>query len=185
METGANIVRRYAKSEPVERIDIICAHYENFTDSIRVSAVYTLLGIVSMQVSGTLQKEDCPEDVINHDQVIFWKCTEFLSTILFLVFVVFFIKTMKKTDGEKKWKKAAIITVLMGTPMSALSGCKKQVKPGSCVFSVVARFFDALRTFCESFQKPIDLELTPSSILCVIQAEAQGGDARYDDKGSL
>ena len=34
METGANIVRRYAKSEPVERIDIICAHYENFTSII-------------------------------------------------------------------------------------------------------------------------------------------------------
>ena len=47
-----------------------------------------------------------------------------LSTILFLVFVAFFIKTLKKTDGEKKWKKAAIITVLMGTAMSALSGLK-------------------------------------------------------------
>ncbi len=117
-------------------------------------------------------------------KLFFGNVPSFLSTILFLVFVVFFIKTMKKTDGEKKWKKAAIITVLMGTAMSALSGCTK-VKPGSCVFSVVARFFDALRTFCESFQKPIDLELTPSSILCVIQAEAQGGDARYDDKGSL
>ena len=50
-----------------------------------------------------------------------------LSTILFLVFVVFFIKTLKKTDGEKKWKKAAIITVLMGTAMSALSGIKDSV----------------------------------------------------------
>ena len=47
-----------------------------------------------------------------------------LSTILFLVFVVFFIKTTKKTGGERKWKKAAIITVLMGTAMSALSGIK-------------------------------------------------------------
>ena len=34
METGANIVRRYAKSEPVKRIDIICAYYENFTSII-------------------------------------------------------------------------------------------------------------------------------------------------------
>ena len=50
-----------------------------------------------------------------------------LSTILFLVFVVFFIKTLKKTDGEKKWKKAAIITVLMGIAMSALSGIKDSV----------------------------------------------------------
>ena len=41
--------------------------------------------------------------------------------------MVFFIKTLKKTDGEKKWKKAAIITVLMGTAMSALSGIKNSV----------------------------------------------------------
>ena len=47
-----------------------------------------------------------------------------LSTILFLVFVVFFIKVLKKPDGGRKWKKAAIITVLMGTAMSALSGLK-------------------------------------------------------------
>ena len=47
-----------------------------------------------------------------------------LSTILFLVFTVFFIKTVKKPDGGKKWKKAAIITVVMGTAMSALSGIK-------------------------------------------------------------
>ena len=47
-----------------------------------------------------------------------------LSTILFLVFVVFFIKTVKKPDGGTKWKKAAIITGLMGTAMSALSGLK-------------------------------------------------------------
>ena len=50
-----------------------------------------------------------------------------LSTILFLVFVVFFIKRLKKTDGDRKWKKAAIITVLMGTAMSALSGLKDSV----------------------------------------------------------
>ena len=47
-----------------------------------------------------------------------------LSTILFVVFVVFFIKTVKKPDVDKKWKKAAIITVLMGTAMSAFSGIK-------------------------------------------------------------
>ena len=47
-----------------------------------------------------------------------------LSTILFLVFIIYFIKTIKKPDGEKKWKKAVIITVLMGTAMSALSGIK-------------------------------------------------------------
>lgn len=50
-----------------------------------------------------------------------------LSTILFLVFALFFIKTMKKPESEKKWKKAAIITVLMGTAMSALSGIKDSV----------------------------------------------------------
>ena len=60
-------------------------------------------------------------------KLYFGNVPSFLSTILFLVFVVFFIKTMKKTDGEKKWKKAAIITVLMGTAMSALSGIKDSV----------------------------------------------------------
>ena len=47
-----------------------------------------------------------------------------LSTILFLIFVVFFIKTIKRSDKGRKWKKAAIITVVMGTAMSALSGIK-------------------------------------------------------------
>ena len=60
-------------------------------------------------------------------KLFFGNVPSILSTILFLVFVVFFIKTMKKTDGEKKWKKAAIITVLMGTAMSALSGIKDSV----------------------------------------------------------
>ena len=60
-------------------------------------------------------------------KLYFGNVPSFLSTILFLVFVVFFIKTLKKTDGEKKWKKAAIITVLMGTAMSALSGIKDSV----------------------------------------------------------
>ncbi len=60
-------------------------------------------------------------------KLFFGNVPSFLSTILFLVFLVFFIKTMKKTDGEKKWKKAAIITVLMGTAMSALSGIKDSV----------------------------------------------------------
>ena len=60
-------------------------------------------------------------------KLYFGNVPSILSTILFLVFVVFFIKTMKKTDGEKKWKKAAIITVLMGTAMSALSGIKDSV----------------------------------------------------------
>ena len=46
-------------------------------------------------------------------KLFFGNVPSFLSTILFLVFVVFFIKTMKKTDGEKKWKKAAIITALI------------------------------------------------------------------------
>ena len=60
-------------------------------------------------------------------KLFFGNVPSFLSTILFLVFLVFFIKTMKKTDGEKKWKKAAIITVLMGTALSALSGIKDSV----------------------------------------------------------
>lgn len=47
-----------------------------------------------------------------------------LSTILFLIFVVFFITTVKRTDNGRKWKIAAIITVVMGTAMSALSGIK-------------------------------------------------------------
>ena len=47
-----------------------------------------------------------------------------LSTILFLIFVAFFITTMKRSDSGKKWKKAAIVTVVMGTAMSALSGVK-------------------------------------------------------------
>ena len=50
-----------------------------------------------------------------------------LSTILFLFFVVFFIKILKKPDDGKKFKKAAIITVMMGTGMSALSGIKDSV----------------------------------------------------------
>ncbi|MBO4910169.1 MAG: hypothetical protein J5476_12905 [Lachnospiraceae bacterium] len=57
-------------------------------------------------------------------KLYFGNVPNILSTILFLIFVVFFIRTMKKMDGEKKWKKAAIITVLMGTAMSALSGIK-------------------------------------------------------------
>ena len=47
-----------------------------------------------------------------------------LSTILFLIFVVFFITTIKRSDKGRKWKKAAIITVVMGSAMSALSGIK-------------------------------------------------------------
>ena len=35
-----------------------------------------------------------------------------------------FIITRKKPEDGKKWKKAALITVLMGTAMSALSGIK-------------------------------------------------------------
>ena len=56
--------------------------------------------------------------------LFFGNVPSILSTILFLAFVVFFIKTMKKPDGGRKWKKAAIITGLMGTAMSALSGLK-------------------------------------------------------------
>ena len=66
-------------------------------------------------------------------KLFFGNVPSFLSTILFLVFLVFFIKTMKKTDGEKKWKKAAIITVLMGTAMSALSGIKDSVADSMAV----------------------------------------------------
>lgn len=57
-------------------------------------------------------------------KLYFGNVPSILSTILFLVFVVFFIKTLKKPEDGKKWKKAAIITVLMGTAMSALSGIK-------------------------------------------------------------
>ena len=47
--------------------------------------------------------------------------------ILFLIFAVFFIITIKQSDGDRKWKKAAIITVLMGTAMSAFSGVKDSI----------------------------------------------------------
>ena len=57
-------------------------------------------------------------------KLYFGSVPSILSTILFVVFVVFFIKTVKKPESEKKWKKAAIITVLMGTAMSAMSGIK-------------------------------------------------------------
>ena len=57
-------------------------------------------------------------------KLYFGNVPSIISTILFLVFVVFFIRTMKKADGERKWKKASIITVLMGTAMSAFSGIK-------------------------------------------------------------
>ena len=57
-------------------------------------------------------------------KLYFGNAPSIISTILFLVFVVFFIRTMKKTDGDRKWKKASIITVLMGIAMSAFSGIK-------------------------------------------------------------
>ena len=60
-------------------------------------------------------------------KLYFGNVPSILSTILFLFFVAFFIRTMKKNDGDRKWKKAAIITVLMGTAMSALSGIKDSV----------------------------------------------------------
>ena len=47
-----------------------------------------------------------------------------LSTVVFLLFSAFFIITVKKPEGEKKWKKAAVITVIIGLLMSALSGIK-------------------------------------------------------------
>ena len=56
-----------------------------------------------------------------------------LSTILFLVFVVFFIITIKKPEDGKKWKKAAIITVLIGTAMSAFSGIKDSISDSMAV----------------------------------------------------
>ena len=66
-------------------------------------------------------------------KLYFGNVPSILSTILFLVFVVFFIRTMKKTDGDRKWKKASIITVLMGTAMSALSGIKDSVADAMAV----------------------------------------------------
>lgn len=47
-----------------------------------------------------------------------------ISTILFFVFCWYFMKTVKASQNNQKWKKAAIITVLMGTLMSALCGIK-------------------------------------------------------------
>ena len=47
-----------------------------------------------------------------------------LSTIVFLLFSAYFIITLKKPESEKKWKKAAVISVFIGLLMSALSGIK-------------------------------------------------------------
>ena len=47
-----------------------------------------------------------------------------LSTIVFLLFSAYFIQTLKKPESEKKWKKAAVISVFIGLLMSALSGIK-------------------------------------------------------------
>ncbi len=47
-----------------------------------------------------------------------------LSTILFFIFGVHFVKTKRNPEGEKKWKKAALITMFIGLLMSALSGVK-------------------------------------------------------------
>ena len=66
-------------------------------------------------------------------KLYFGSVPSILSTILFIVFVVFFIKTMKKPEDGKKWKKAAIITVLMGTAMSAFSGIKDSISDSMAV----------------------------------------------------
>ena len=34
METGASIIRRYSQSNPSDRFEIICTHYENFTSMV-------------------------------------------------------------------------------------------------------------------------------------------------------
>lgn len=57
-------------------------------------------------------------------KLYFGSIPSILSTILFFVFIWFFIYIIKKPESNKKWKKAAIITVLMGTAMSAFSGIK-------------------------------------------------------------
>ena len=50
-----------------------------------------------------------------------------LSTLLFVGFVVYFVKTVKKPESYKKWKSAAIVTAIIGTAMSAFSGIKDSV----------------------------------------------------------
>lgn len=57
-------------------------------------------------------------------KLYFGNVPNILSTALFMVFVGYYIKTKKKPEGNKKWKKAAIMTVIMGMLMSALSGVK-------------------------------------------------------------
>lgn len=57
-------------------------------------------------------------------KLYFGNVPSILSTLLFFAFILFFIKTIKKDESSKKWKKAAILTVLMGTAMSMLSGIK-------------------------------------------------------------
>ena len=64
------------------------------------------------------------KDIIDMINLYFGNVPNILSTILFLGFAVFFIWIMKRPDDGKKYKKAAIITVLTGTAMSALSGIK-------------------------------------------------------------
>ncbi|MBE5870617.1 MAG: hypothetical protein E7294_05105 [Lachnospiraceae bacterium] len=45
METGVSIVRRYSSSNPMERISIICEHYENFSgivDSFEIGVFHMI-----------------------------------------------------------------------------------------------------------------------------------------------
>lgn len=57
-------------------------------------------------------------------KLYFGSVPNFLSTALFLFFTGYFISTVKKPEGIVKWKKASIITVLIGTAMSAICGIK-------------------------------------------------------------
>jgi hypothetical protein len=66
-------------------------------------------------------------------ELYFGNVPSILSTIVFFVFVWYFIKTIRKPEENRKWKKASIITVLTGTLMSALSGIKDTVAEKTAV----------------------------------------------------
>ena len=66
-------------------------------------------------------------DVIDHDQIIFWKYTEYSINNPVSDFCCVFHPNNEKKRWRQEMEKAAIITVLMGTAMSALSGIKDSV----------------------------------------------------------
>ena len=96
-------------------------------------------------------------------KLYFGNVPNILSTLLFVFFIVFFVITLKRPEGGRKWKKAALITLLMGTAMSALSGIKDTVADTMavsfeemnfklailCVLGGMAVLFGVVAAFCK------------------------------------